>query len=77
MSKKLDYIDITQEEVYNLKRFDSVLPKPRKGKRWRKWIKSGWLIGEYVQKIRRGPWVIRWYVADTSGVYRRIIDKAW
>jgi hypothetical protein len=75
--KNLEYIDLTKEEFFRLRRFDKSLPLARKGVRWRKRIQNGWLVGEYVREVRREPLKIYWYMADLTGQYQRVLLKDW
>lgn len=77
MAKSLDYLDITKEEFWKLPRFDNSLPKGRKGKRWRKQVKNGWLVGEYIKEKRGAPLTVQWYMADTSGEFQKVLYKDW
>lgn len=82
MAKQLDYLELTEEEFWRLRRFDNSLPpepkrKKKKPTRWRKSVQKGWLVGQYVKLVRGGPWVIEWYMADTSGQFTKIMNKSW
>ena len=73
---KLDFTLLTPADLWKLPRFDSGLPKPRKGVCWRKKTKTGWLIGEYIRDSRRTPLRIEWHVADLSGEAERILRNS-
>jgi len=82
MAKRLEYLDLTEKEFWRLRRFDNSLPaepksKRKKPTRWRKAATNGWLVGQYVKLERGAPWTIEWYMADMSGQFAKIMNKAW